>query len=339
MPESSPEAWKKMVLRSMPAPAWLSTDAPESDVVISSRFRAARNLRGHRFPHRAEPPELIEIESKVREASRPSRLNPQSRITEAERDYLLGARLISPEFRHRDPGRMVLLDESRLVSVMVNEEDHLRIQAVSAGWSIRTAVRAGLQITDYLERNLEFQTDPRHGFLTASPSNLGGGVRRSALFHLAGLAQDGRLNRLVKTLHHIGITTRGLFGESSRGIASFVQISATSVSESEFVGAANHLIQEERTARREAKRDELREKASAAIDFAIASQQIALRDALLVLGYVRWGTAIGLEGFPTSVREADTWITEMEVFGTQNPRTAARHRADYLRARLESMEI
>ncbi len=339
MPESSPEAWKKMVLRSMPAPAWLSIDAPESDVVISSRYRAARNLRGFPYPHRAESPQLIQIDSRVREASRPLGLHIHSRITEAERDYLLGARLISPEFRHRDPGRTALLDESRMVSVMVNEEDHLRIQAVSAGWSIRTAVRAGQEITESLGEKVEFQTHPLHGFLTASPSNLGGGVRRSALFHLAGLAREGRLNRLVKSLHHIGITTRGLFGESSRGIASFVQISATTVSESEFIGAANHLIQEERLARREAQNHELNEKASAAIDFAIASQQIALRDALLVLGYVRWGSAIGLPGFPASVREVDTWITEMEVFGTQNPRTAARHRADYLRARLESLEL
>lgn len=326
-----------MVLRSMPAPAWLSPDAPDSDIVISSRFRTARNLRLHRYPDRADSQELIEIQNKVKSAAKDLPISPLTTISEAERDYLLGARLISPEFKHSSPGRMVLLDEDRLVSVMVNEEDHLRIQAVSAGWSIRNAVTAGQAITKSLSQSLDFQTCKTHGPLTASPSNLGGGTRRSALFHMAGLSSQGRLNRLIKSLHHTGITTRGLFGESSRGIASFVQVSGTTVSEVEFIGACNHLIQEERIARKESSRQTTLEKAQTAVDFAIASKEVSLRDALLVLGYVRWSAAIELPEFPIPVRDVDTWITEMEVFGTQNPRTAARQRADYLRSKLENL--
>lgn len=326
-----------MVLRSMQPPAWLADDAPESDIVISSRFRTARNLRKHCYPNRAEPAELVEIANKIIKSCTNSSLMPIKTITEAERDYLLGSRLISPEFKHSAPGRMVLLDEPRLVSIMVNEEDHLRIQAVSAGWSIRQAVREGEKITASLTKKLDFQSSPEFGFLTASPTNLGGGTRRSALFHLAGLSTQGRLNRLIKSLHHIGITTRGLFGESSRGIASFVQVSGTKISDTDFIGACNHLIQEERLARQEASRTQTLEKAQTAVDFAIMSNQVSMRDALLVLGYVRWAAAINLPEFPISPRQVDTWVTEMEVFGTQSATTAARQRADYLRAKLENL--
>ena len=326
-----------MVLRSMQPPAWLADDAPDSDIVISSRFRTARNLKGHRYPHHAEPTELIEIANKVKDSAKKLPLSPINTITEAERDFLLGARLISHDFQHAKPGRMVLLDEPRLLSIMVNEEDHLRIQAVSAGWSIRQAVREGETITAALTKNLDFQASPEFGFLTASPTNLGGGNRRSALFHLAGLSTQGRLNRLIKSLHHIGITTRGLFGETSRGIASFVQVSGTKISETDFAGACNHLIQEERLARQEASKTQTLEKAQTAVDFAIMSNQVSMRDALLVLGYVRWAAAIQLPEFPISPRQVDSWVTEMEVFGTQSATTAARQRADYLRSKLENL--
>ncbi len=326
-----------MVLRSMQPPAWLAADAPEGDIVISSRYRLARNLVGFFYPHRAENADLVEVAHRVRSAVDGMALSTQSNVTEAERDYLLGARLISPEFEHSAPGRMVLLDEQRLVSIMVNEEDHLRIQAVSAGWSIQTAVREGERIAENLGRKLPFQYLAELGFLTASPTNLGGGKRRSALFHLVGLATQGRLNRMIQSMHHMGVTTRGLFGESSRGVASFVQVSATKISDSEFVGACQHLIREERLARDEVSRDVIREKAMSAAEFAVMSAQMTMRDALLVLGYVRWAAAMDLSGFEMNHREVDAWITEMEVFGTQSAEVAARQRADSLRGKLENL--
>ena len=120
--ESSSESWKKMVLRSMPPPAWLEPDAPDGDVVVSTRHRFARNLCSFRFPHHASNEELRQIQQQVQSAAKvsPVPLEPMGRLTEAERDYLLGSRLISADFSHREVGRSVLLDRSRMVSVMVN---------------------------------------------------------------------------------------------------------------------------------------------------------------------------------------------------------------------------
>src|SRR5262249_25461194 len=152
------EAWKRLVLRSMPPPAWLGPDAPHSDVVLSSRSRILRNLQGHRFPHHADSDELQAILKKVIHAIRDSRLNLSihRHISNAEREYLVGCRLASPEFEWSKPGRALMLNEERSLSIMVNEEDHLRIQAVTAGWSAQSAQHASSLCVEELQRNLEF---------------------------------------------------------------------------------------------------------------------------------------------------------------------------------------
>lgn len=325
-----------MVLRSMPAPAWLEGDAPDSDVVISSRMRCARNLKGHRFPHHASDTELEMCLRLVMEAAQHPRLqlNAQNKLTAAERDYLLGNRLISADFRPNEPGRALLTDENRLVSIMVNEEDHLRVQALSPGWSISTSQAAVDHVLGCMEQSLEFMFDERLGYLTASPSNMGTAMRRSALFHLIALAHTKRLMSVLKALSTWGLTARGMFGESSRAVGAFFQVSTTHQGIHDFVGAAEYLIEEERKARKEVTMMELTEGALKARSYVEGTQEISLSDALRVLAWVRWAAAGGVSGFPRSQRTVDSWISTMEVHGTQDQRIAARHRAVFLRERI-----
>ncbi len=332
---ASSEAWKKMVLRSMPAPAWLEGEAPDSDVVISSRMRCARNLLGHRFPHHATDTELEMVLNQILEASKHPRLqlNVQHKLTAAERDYFLGNRLISADFKPNDPGRALLTDDNRLVSIMVNEEDHLRIQALSSGWSISTAQSAVDHVIGCMEQSLDFMQDERLGYLTASPSNMGTAMRRSALFHLIALAHTKRLMSVLKALNTWGLTARGLFGEASRAVGAFFQVSTTHQGIHEFVGAAEYLIEEERKAREEVALHELTEQAEKARLYAAQTQEVALSDALRVLSWLRWAAASHVRGFPRSARTVDQWISTMEVHGTQDQRIAARHRAVFLRDR------
>ncbi len=337
-PQSNSEAWKKLVLRSMPAPAWLGVDAPLGDIVISSRVRIARNLRGYPFPHHASSHQLLDVLRSVRKATEncPIPLVANSTVTEAERDFLLGSRLLSPEFPHRDPGRAIILDNSRMVSVMVNEEDHIRLQALSAGYSIRTAEGAAQDVLVHLDSQLDFMRAEPWGYLTASPTNLGAGMRRSALFHLIGLAHTKRLPSVIRALTAWGITARGLYGESSRAVGAFFQVSTTHASLPEFMGACEYLIDEEQRSRREVGRLELEERSGQAAEFAIMSTEISLADALRVLGWVRWASSATLPGFPKSARIVDTWIATIEVHGTQQAKIADRHRASFLRTCLES---
>ena len=339
MPSITPdsESWKKMVLRSMPPPAWLSEDAPEGDVVISTRVRYARNLKGFRFPHHAPPEELRSVQRLVSEAVKRSKLDFEvlKRVTEAERDYLIGCRLLSPEFPGRETGRMLLLDTHRSVSVMVNVEDHLRIQSLTAGWSLENAHRLAEYVLGELSRKLAFAESDAWGNLTASVYNVGSARRLSVMFHLIGLAHTKKLNSVLRALAARSLVARGLFGESSRAVGAFFQVSSTTGDLPEFQGASEYLLKEERLARREVQRASLTERAESAIEFAITSSEISLADALRVLAWVRWAASVSLPGFPSNHREVDGWISALEVRGTTDVKAANRERATFLRARLE----
>ncbi|MBX3112153.1 MAG: hypothetical protein KF857_09105 [Fimbriimonadaceae bacterium] len=335
--EPQSESWKKMVLRSMPPPAWLHPDAPHVDVVLSTRVRHARNLRGYPFPHACTGDQLRAVESSVRAgvAGCDPRLTALGKLSEAERDFLLGSRLISPEFDHKGLGRTILLDEGRTVSLMVNEEDHVRLQALTAGWSGPHAEQSAAIILKHLSQNLAFMDTVSFGSLTTSPSNLGGGTRRSALFHLIGLAHTKKLGAVVRALTVWGIVVRGLYGESSRAVGAFFQVSATRGTPPEFTGACEYLLNEERMARREVSRLSLADTTLNAVNAAITANTIGLADALRVLGWVRWAASAGLPRFDFSPRVVDGWVTTMEVHGTTDTATADRHRATFLRSRLE----
>lgn len=326
-----------MVLRSMPPPAWLASDAPHGDVVLSSRARVMRNLKGHRFPHHASEAELGQILDRVVDAAvkTDQGFEVLRRATQAERDYLVGSRLASHDFRWNEPGRALLLDEERSRCVMVNEEDHLRVQCLSPGLSIDAADSRVRSTLDGLSETLEFAWTPAFGFLSASPYNAGEGRRLSAMFHLIGLAQGKRLPSVLKALGTRGLAARGLFGESSRAVGAFVQVSISSGTRVEFVGACEYLLREERDARSEIGRPALEERARQAVEFAIGSRSIGLADALRVLGWVRWAASAQLEGFSAGPREVDRWLTMLEVRGNSNTEVAARDRAAFLRNRVE----
>lgn len=332
------ESWKRMVLRSLPAPYWLSADAPQGDIVLSTRVRVMRNLRGHRFPHAADDEELRRIERKILNAAdaAPIDFEVLRQISNAEREYLVGCRLVSHDFPWSQPGRALLLDGPRALSLMVNEEDHLRLQALTPGWSLphgEDFCRSGLSA---LEQNVEFAHSPAFGFLAASPFNTGGGRRLSAMLHLIALAHAKRLPSVLKAVTERGMQARGLFGESSRAIGAFVQISTTGGDRIAYLGAVEYLLQSEREARASFDLEELKKRADQAVTFAVAASSLSLADALRILGWIRWAASAGLPGFPDSPRMVDTWLTTLELRGANQEPKAANLRADFLRRALEA---
>lgn len=333
------ESWRSMVLRSMPPPAWLSPDAPHSDVVLSTRVRIMRNLAGRKFPHACDRNELSEIKKEILAASRETRLNLEalSAIGDAERDYLVACRIVSPDFAWTLPGRALLLDEARSLGIMVNEEDHLRFQALGAGWSLdATEAIAGRAVSLFQER-LRFAWTPDFGYLAASPFNAGEGVRQSCLLHLIGLAGNKRLPSVMRALADHGLTARGVFGESSRAIGAFLQVSVLTGKRDEFVGSIDYLIREERIARASLDRDSIRAQAERAAEFAIASRTIGLADALRSLAWIRIATQIEAPGFGADSRAVDRFLTQLEIGSSEGSANSARRRATSLRAFVESL--
>lgn len=323
-----------MVLRVTP-PAWLAKDAPQGDVVLSSRSRVMRNLAGFRFPHSATKEELQEILALVSGALGPNEgFELHKGLDSSELDYLVGCRLCSPAFKAEAPGRALLLDKERTASIMVNEEDHVRIQALTAGWSVATADRIAQSALDLLGGKVAFAHSPRFGYLAASPYNAGQGRRLSVMFHLIGLAHARRLPSVLKALSARNLAARGLFGESSRAVAAFLQVSVTDGAQSDFAGACEYLIREERQARTDVGAGMLRDKALQALEFVQVSRAISLADALRVLGYARWGAAASAQGLERSPRDVDLWLTTLELQSFSDDEKTMRQRADYLREKL-----
>lgn len=331
------DSWKSLVLRSMPAPAWLDQVAPDHDVVVSSRARYARNVAGFAFAHRLSPPELIQVRDRLKAAIKASWTSARlfEPLTDTEFDFLVGSRLVSPDFPYREPGRLVALDEFGLMAAMVNEEDHLRLQALTAGLSVREAVATVQPTIERWEAEVGFAVADEWGYLTASSTNVGQGRRVSALFHLIGLAQAGRLGAVLTALQAQGLETRGLYGEASRAIGAFFQVSLRNGSLPEFEGACDYVLRQERAARREISRKALAEAAEASTQYLIGAREVSLAESLKALAWLRWAASVEIDGVGFSARQVDRWLSVLEVRGATDDNAAARQRAAYLRSCLE----
>jgi len=327
------DEWKQLVLRSMPLPSWLRAEAPVGEVVVCTRVRHARNLRGFPFPHRASPHELAQVAEHVaRACSDPAvGLHPAGPLTPGLAGHYLAYRLISPDFAWSRPGRALYLDRRQSVSLMVNEEDHLRLQALTAGWSWKEALQAADAVIGSVRRQLDFACREGKGFITASPSNEGPARRVSVLLHLVGLATTRRLPEVLHALAARDLTARGLFGEASRAVGAFVQVSTTSAGEAPFVGACQYLIAEEERARSSVGTDQIRRAAESAVEFATVSRRLTIEEALRVLSWARWASSRMIPGFPASHRQVDLWVAELQAMTAPSESEAARNRAAALR--------
>lgn len=327
------DAWKRIVLQGMAPPAWLREDGPERAIVLSTRVRIMRNLRGHRFPHHAAPGEPAEVLREIKAAVPDgSGLQWVGRASPAERDYLVACRLVSHHFNWDAPGRDVLLDAERAISVMVNEEDHLRFQALAGGWALPMVSEAAEKAQRQLGGRLEYSHHFQFGYLAASPSNCGEGLRYSAMFHLIGLAHSGRLATVIRALNAQGIVVRGLYGEHSRAIGAFAQVSSTGESLPGFLGACGYLLEEEKRARAGAIEAAVRQKRADARTFVEARQTISLAEALRALAWQRWPDPER----PVSPREVDLVLPELALLESLGEPRAGRARAETMRRVLKA---
>lgn len=291
-----------------------------------------RNVAGYRFVHKASERELQEIMALVLGSAESTNLEFEAfkGLTNVERDYLVGCRLVSPDFEWTLPGRALLVDRHRSLAIMINEEDHIRVQALTAGLSFRHAHRMAAEAVAAFGKRIDYAFSPSFGYLSASYTNLGPGRRVSSMFHLIGLAQMKRLPSVIAALSERGISVRGLFGETSRAVGAYAQVSILSGNPEELSGACDYLIREERRARNEVGIERLIAKANQAREFALGSRTVSLADALRVLAWIRWAATEQIAGFHLKPREVDAALADLEIRGTMKEEAAARRRADTL---------
>ncbi len=201
-------------------------------VIISSRVRLARNLRDYPFPNRMSDAQREEIAEKVKSlmckgdfcgykflAVKMEDVNEFDRISMVERH------LISPDFASGDKGRLLITTENEEISIMVNEEDHLRIQVILPTFEIEKAYEIADILDTELNKNLKFAFDKRLGYLTQCPTNLGTGMRASIMMHLPALKESRTVARIASNLSKLGLVIRGAYGEDTEAKGDMYQIS------------------------------------------------------------------------------------------------------------------
>jgi protein arginine kinase len=211
---------------------WLRGTGPESDVVVSTRIRLARNLADYPFTNRATHSQKSEIVQRARDAIAKVNLQPQLDYLDVptmpalDRQFLVERQLISRELAAvLDGPRGVAIDGKESISVMVNEEDHLRLQVLRSGFALEEAWADIDKLDDELEARLSYSFHAQFGYLTACPTNVGTGLRASVMLHLPALGLTKQIEKVFRSLQKINLAVRGLHGEGSRAFGDLYQIS------------------------------------------------------------------------------------------------------------------
>jgi protein arginine kinase len=210
---------------------WLKGTGPNSNIVISSRIRLARNLDKIPFPNQANKEESQEVLNRVKQAASETNLLKTSLFLElssldnVDKQFLIERHLMSHEHAMKPNNKGLAVSEEEIISVMVNEEDHLRIQVMRSGLDLNDTWEIMDQLDDVLAEKLNFAFLPEWGYLTACPTNTGTGMRGSVMLHLPALVMTKQINKVLAAIAKLSFTTRGLYGEGTQATGNFFQIS------------------------------------------------------------------------------------------------------------------
>ena len=217
-----------------PLSSWLQLDTDATDhIVISSRIRLARNFDGVLFTNRNDMSSLEKVNSFSRSLLKPlkdvdghqySNINLEQ-LSERDRAILVEKHLMSPALEEKLPYRNLVVSDDASIVIMVNEEDHLRIQSMVSGLRLEVAYERVLKIDKTIEDKYPYAFDERFGYLTACPTNVGTGLRASVMLHLPALTISGKITRLIRSIIQLGYSVRGLYGEGSEALGNIYQIS------------------------------------------------------------------------------------------------------------------
>lgn len=295
---------------------WLKGSGPESDIVISSRIRLARNLADFPFISRTTETDRDEIEAiihgRIEELQDADKVSPDAlyvnvgRLQDVDRQFLVERQLISRELADSEGARAVVIDQSERYSVMINEEDHLRIQVMQSGLNLQSAWKQINEIDDLIEEKVTYAYSERLGYLTACPTNVGTGVRVSVMLHLPALVITRQIEKVFRSLQKINLAVRGLYGEGSQATGDFYQISnqiTLGMTEEDLTKKVGDvvpmLIDYERQARdflvRES-HETLHDRVSRAFGILRTAQTISSEETMHLLSSVRMGINLGLIG-------------------------------------------
>ena len=336
---------------------WLRGSGPMSEIVISSRIRLARNIAGFPFLSRCSRHQRQTLEQRARDTILGARLSPQTLYVDLQdapdwdRQLLVERHLISKQHAAAEGARGVAIGENETISIMINEEDHLRIQVLRSGLQLEEAWEQINAIDDTLESKLDFAFNPRFGYLTACPTNVGTGIRVSVMLHLPALKLTGEIEKVFRAAKDMRLAVRGLYGEGTEATGDFYQISNQTTlgkTEDEIISDFKHLvipkiIDYEHHARRTLLNDRtvaLDDKVCRAQGILRSARLMASEETLFLLSHLRMGINLGrVKDVELSTVNELFLLTQpahlMKILGRKlegDVRRAAR--ADFIRQRL-----
>ncbi len=289
---------------------WLRGTGPESDIVISSRIRLARNVAAFPFTNRASAYQKAEIEIMLRDRVARLELDPRleyinvPNLSPLDRQFLVERQLISRELAAAEGPRGVALAPRETVSLMINEEDHLRLQVMRSGFALDEAWQDIDRVDDLLEARISYAFSDEFGYLTACPTNVGTGMRASVMLHLPALVWSKQIEKVFRALQKINLAVRGLYGEGSRASGDFYQISnqvTLGKSETQILNEIREVIPQIITYERQARNAMLREskqsihdRVSRAYGTLCSATMMTSEETMDLLSSVRLGVNMGL---------------------------------------------
>ncbi|HWB20562.1 MAG TPA: protein arginine kinase, partial [Phycisphaerales bacterium] len=297
-----------------PPQRWIDGEGPDSDVVMSCRVRLARNVAGFPFANRASETQRQEILTIAKQSLLQDDVAPNmiwvdlNQATALDRRLLFERHLISKHMVDAETKRGVAISGDETLSVMVNEEDHLRIQALAPGFQLRKVLERINAIDDRVESRMDFAFSPKLGYLTACPTNLGTGIRYSCMMHLPALKLTEELTRVQNAARDLHLAVRGYYGEGTESAGDFYQVSnqiTLGRSEEDFLEefeaqVVPKLIDYERFARQQLIKTNsvmLDDRLNRAVGILKNAHLIGVEEAMKLLSRVRLGIQIGrLEG-------------------------------------------
>ncbi|MFV2048480.1 protein arginine kinase [Metabacillus litoralis] len=292
--------------------AWMSQEGPDSDIVLSSRIRLARNINQYKFPTLSTNEEAQEVlnffentyANKTFKKLGQLELLKMNDLQAIQKRVLVEKHLISPNLADHSEYGGCLLSENEEVSIMLNEEDHIRIQCLYPGFQLEEALHTANQLDDWIEEEVDYAFDEQRGYLTSCPTNVGTGLRASVMMHLPALVITQKINRIIPAINQLGLVVRGIYGEGSEAVGNLFQISnQITLGKSEkdivedLVSVVQQLIEQERSTREalyQSSHTQLEDRVYRSFGTLVYSRIIESNETAKCLSDVRLGIDLGI---------------------------------------------
>ncbi|MEE0769739.1 MAG: protein arginine kinase [Clostridia bacterium] len=292
---------------------WYVQTGKDSDIVISSRIRLARNIKGIPFTTKCKPEDLEKVinimNNEVNSLGYGLKLFRMDKIDNVTKLSLIEKHLISPEFVAKTENsitqnlKAILLNDDENICIMVNKEDHLRIQVFSAGLDLENLKNLIVEIDEKIDEACHYACDRKYGYLTTCPTNVGTGMKASVMVHLPALTITGNINKVLQIVNSFGMNIRGLYGEGTQSLGNIYQISnnqSLGLTEDEIVKNLNiitsKIIEQERLARKNLTKEplELEDRICRSYGILTNARKLTSEECLKLWSDVKLGMDLGI---------------------------------------------